>query len=351
MSGMDEEKPIKCVVWDLDSTLWDGVLLEGDPVAIPPAMIDVITTLDQRGILHSIASKNEHQAAMEKIREFGLDEFFLFPEINWNAKSSSIARIRDNFNIDAGSMMFVDDEQYERDEVQSVHADILCVDARDRETLLSHPRLNPRFVTEDSGRRRQMYLAQFTRKRAEEGFSGPRSEFLASMRMRLSITRATEMDLQRAEELTIRTNQLNTTGRTYAYEELKGYLGSAQHDLLICELEDRYGAYGKIGLALVEKAPGGHRLRLFLMSCRVMSLGLGSVFLTHILRRAKRDGDRLRADFRHTGRNRQMYVAFKLANFKDVESPDSDGLILEHDLSALAAAPPYLELTVSVPDR
>jgi FkbH-like protein len=193
-----------------------------------------------------------------------------------------------------------------------------------------------------------MYLSQLVRKRAEEDFAGPRSEFLASMKIRFAIARATEMDLQRAQELTVRTNQLNTTGRTYSYEELQGYVRSSQHDLLICELEDKYGAHGKIGLALVEKSPGCHRLRLFLMSCRVMSLGVGSVFLTHILRRAKKEGCRLVADFRHTGRNRQMYITFKFSNFKDAESSDSGDLFLENDLTVLPPDPPYLDLVLSV---
>lgn len=348
MNIMNEIKEIKCVVWDLDRTLWDGILLEGDPVSIPPVMSNIIKTLDQRGILHSIASKNDHKAAMEKIHEFGLDEYFLYPEINWNAKSSSIARIRDNLNIDADSIMFVDDEPYERDEVQSVHGDIMCVDARDRENLLALTRLNPRFVTEDSQRRRQMYLSEMTRKRVEDEFSGPRSEFLASMRMRFTITKATEKDLQRAQELTVRTNQLNTTGRTYTYDELKEYIRSPRHDLLICELEDKYGFYGKIGLALVEIGADCHHLRLFLMSCRVMSLGVGTVLLTNIMHRAKQSGRRLRADFRNTGRNRPMYITFKLSNFKEAESTEAGELVLENDLSILPPYPAYLDLIVSV---
>lgn len=350
MNIMNERKEIKCVVWDLDRTLWDGVLLEGDPVSIPPVMSNIIRTLDQRGILHSIASKNDHKAAMEKISEFGLEEYFLYPEINWDAKSSSIERIRDNLNIGTDSMMFVDDQPYERDEVQSVHGNIMCVDARDRENLLSHPRLNPRFVTEDSQRRRQMYLSQMTRERVEKEFSGPRSEFLASMQLRFTITRATEKDLQRAEELTVRTNQLNTTGRTYTYDELKNYIHSPRHELLICELVDKYGIYGKIGLALVEIAPDCHHLRLFLMSCRVMSLGVGSILLTYIMHRTKQSGRRLRVDFRHTGRNRQMYITFKFANFKEAESSDAGDLVLENDLSVLPPFPDYLDLVVSVSD-
>jgi predicted enzyme involved in methoxymalonyl-ACP biosynthesis len=69
--------------------------------------------------------------------------------------------------------------------------------------------------------------------------------------MTLTISYAKEEDLQRAEELTVRTNQLNATGYTYSYSELNQFLLSNQHKLLIAGLDDKYGSYGKIGLALV----------------------------------------------------------------------------------------------------
>ena len=63
---------IKCVAWDLDNTLWDGLLLEDDKVFLRGEVVEIIKTLDNRGILNSIASKNDHAKAMEKLREFGL---------------------------------------------------------------------------------------------------------------------------------------------------------------------------------------------------------------------------------------------------------------------------------------
>src|SRR5579863_9689303 len=84
---------IKCVVWDLDNTLWDGVLLEDEQVSLRPGVLEVIKTLDSRGILHSIASKNDRAAAMNKLAEFGLSEYFLYPQINWNSKAASVREI------------------------------------------------------------------------------------------------------------------------------------------------------------------------------------------------------------------------------------------------------------------
>jgi len=345
---MTNIKEIKCVVWDLDGTLWNGVLLEGDTIWLRSDIKNIIQTLDRRGILHSIASKNDRDAAMEKIRDFELDEYFLYPEINWNAKSLSIAKIQANLDINVDSIMLIDDEAYERDEVQSVHPEITCVDARDCNTLLAHPRLNPRFITEDSARRRRMYTEQQGRTIAEEEFVGPRDEFLASLHMRFTIGKATENDLRRAEELTIRTNQLNTTGKTYDYDELKVLINSPRHELYICELQDRYGYQGKIGLALIEIDRDCHHLKLFIMSCRVMSLGVGTLLLSYIMNKARQSGKKLRADFKHTGRNRPMYITFKMSNFREAEDNSVGDIVLENDLSIIPPYPPYLEL--SVPD-
>ena len=92
------EKPkqgrIKCVVWDLDNTVWDGVLLEdGEVTSAPAAVVADPQTLDSGASCNSIASRNDHDAAMAKLRELGLDEKFLYPQINWNSKSESIRQI------------------------------------------------------------------------------------------------------------------------------------------------------------------------------------------------------------------------------------------------------------------
>lgn len=342
----DKKKEIKVVVWDLDNTLWDGTLLEDDEVKLKPGIEEILQTLDSRGILHSIASKNDFGDAMAELEKFGLDKYFLYPEIHWNAKSQSLGNIQKNINIGMDTILFVDDQPFEREEVESVHPDITTIDAAEYLGLADHPRLNPRFITEDSAKRRKMYQDDIKRKQEQEEFKGPEEEFLASLDMHFVISDCKEEDLKRAEELTVRTNQLNATGRTFDYDELDGFRKSADHKLLVCELTDRYGSYGKIGLALIEMQEEYWHLRLLLMSCRVMSRGVGTVLLSHIMQEAKKAGKKLRADFRHTGRNRLMYVSYKFGNFKEVSSDEDGHVLFENDLSMIQPFPPYIDVKI-----
>ncbi|MHC4213507.1 MAG: hypothetical protein ACYSWP_09070 [Planctomycetota bacterium] len=261
-------------------------------------------------------------------------------------KSASIAKIQTNLNIQMDSMMFVDNDPLERDEVKSEHPDILCVDAAQYTALPDLAYLNPKFITEDSSKRRQMYLAGIQRKKDQDSYQGPKRSFLESLNIELQISDAKEGDLERAEELTIRTHQLNTTGRTYSFDRLKQFMDSPEHRLIMCEMKDRYGTYGKIGLALLETGPSFFYLRLLLTSCRVMSLGVGTVLLSHIMHETKKAGKKLRADFRKTKNNRMMYIALTFANFKNIEDKGNGNIVLENDLSAIQAFPLYMDIVL-----
>ena len=336
-------KTIKVLVWDLDNTLWNGTLLEGDDVQPREGVVEVLETLDSRGILMSVASKNSHEDAMAKLQELGLDHFFLYPQIHWSAKSSSLRKIAESINVGIDALAFIDDQPFERDEVQSELSEVTVFDHTQIAELLTRPELMPRFITDESSIRRAMYQADIERQRAEDDFEGPTEEFLASLGMEFTISNATEDDLKRAEELTVRTNQLNSTGVTYSYEELDAFRKSPDHALLVASLDDRYATYGKIGLALVEKGEQVWTLRLLLMSCRVMSRGVGSVMMAFIMEQAKAAGVPLRAMFRETGRNRLMKVSYRFAGFKEVDRQD-DVAVLENDLSNIQAAPDYVVL-------
>ena len=342
------ETPIKCVVWDLDDTLWDGVLLEDETVTLKPGVHEIIVELDRRGILHSIASRNNHDDAMRKLAEFDLADYFLYPAIGWDAKSFSIKRIVESLNIGMDAVLFVDDQPFERDEVASQHPDIWCLDSTDYLTLTEHPRLLPKYITEDSARRRAMYHADLQRQRDEDNFAGPSQEFLRQLNMIFDISEAAEHDLLRAEELTYRTNQLNATGRRYTVEMLRAMLSRGTHRIIVCELTDRYGSYGKIGLAVLRVDDDAWDLELLLFSCRVMSKGVGTVFLTCLRKAAQEQGVRLLADFKETDRNRAMFITYAFAGFKEVDRDADDMILMENDLTEIPPTPDHLALNITV---
>lgn len=334
---------VKCVVWDLDNTLWDGVLMEDDQVTMRPGIVDVITTLDGRGILHSIASRNDYDKAMAKLQDLGLEEYFLLPQINWGAKSASVATIAESMNIATEALAFIDDDPFERDEVAAGVPEVLCIDAQDVLSLPDRPDMQPRYISEDTRLRRSMYQADIRRDEAAEGMAP--DQFLRSLGMVFSIAEASESDLARVEELAVRTNQLNSTGITFSFDELDTFRQSPDHILLVAGLEDRYGSYGKIGIALIERADQAWILRLLLMSCRVMSRGVGKVLLSYILQQALTEGATVVADFVRTPSNRAMYLTFKLAGFKEVKR-DGHVARLEHDLSVIDPFPDFVDVRV-----
>ncbi|MBF0466403.1 MAG: HAD-IIIC family phosphatase [Nitrospirae bacterium] len=338
MKEVKKTKKTKCLVWDLDNTLWSGTLIEGDRVTLRENVVETIKTLDSRGILQSIASKNDYSAAMSKLREFGLEEFFLYPQINWGAKSESIKKIAELINIGADTLAFIDDQEFELDEVSFSLPEVLCIHATSLDRVAEMEEMNPVFITEDSKNRRLMYMADMNRNKDEESYDGPKEEFLSTLGMVFDISLASTDDLKRAEELTVRTNQLNTTGYTYSYDELDGFIKSSGHLLLIASLSDRYGSYGKIGLVLIEVKESAWIIKLLLMSCRVMSRGVGAIVINYLRNEARKRGVRLLAEMIQNDRNRMMYVTYKFSGFNDI---NRDGQVIIMEDNSLADIPPY----------
>jgi FkbH-like protein len=344
------KQKIKCIVWDLDHTVWDGVLLEDENVILKPGIIDIIKKLDERGILQSIASKNEYKLAMNKLKNFGIQDFFLYPQIHWNSKAYSIKQIQQSINIGIDSIAFVDDQPFEREEVQHSHPEVLCIDAVDIHKILDMPEMNPRFITGESAIRRQLYMSDIKRQEVENEFVGPQEDFLASLNMVLSIAPAAEEDLKRAEELTMRTHQLNTTGYTYSYDDLNAIRQSDDYILLVASLDDRYGTYGKIGLVLILVNDNIWNIRLLLMSCRVMSRSVGSIIINYLRKEAQKRNVKLHAEMISTDKNRMMYMTYKFSGFKEIKQNDGFTLF-ENDLSNIPEYPDYVTLKISELDE
>ena len=264
------KKTFKCIVWDLDNTLWDGVLLEDGPEAIRlrPHAVAAIKTLDERGILHSIASKNQSEDALAAVRAAGLEEYFLFPEIGWTAKSESIRRIAKRLNIGVDAMAFVDDQPFEREEVKAVHGGITVIDAAECESLVERAECQVP-VTDESRARRLMYRVEQQRDAARENYAGDYLEFLRTCGLEVKLRPLDEGNLKRVYELAQRTNQLNFSGNRYREDELRAILAQPQMRGCVVECRDRFGEYGIVGFAVVDESIP--RLNDLMFSCRVQA--------------------------------------------------------------------------------
>ncbi|MFG1793148.1 HAD-IIIC family phosphatase [Nocardia sp. NPDC049149] len=344
---------VKCVVWDLDNTLWRGTLLEGDDVVLDDHVVETIKGLDSRGILQTVASKNDYDLAWERLVALGVAEYFVLAMIGWHAKSASIRKIADELNFAYDTIAFIDDQPAERAEVAFQLPEVRSYPAEAISELLTLPEYIPATVTVDSRRRRQMYQANLRRQAEQESFAGPSEEFLRSLELVMEIKRATAEDLSRMEELTLRTSQMNATGVHYSDADLHALLDDARHEVLSVTMRDRFGPHGAVGVVLLERAPAVWHLKLLATSCRVVSFGAGATVLNWLIGAAAAAGAHLVADFRPTARNRIMEVAYRFAGFTDERCacldtlPDADDAETQrlHILPNPRPAPAAIRLT------
>jgi methoxymalonate biosynthesis protein len=311
----DKPALVKCLVWDLDNTLWQGTLLEDPGVQLSREIRGVIVELDSRGILQSIASKNDYDLAWRRLEELGVAEYFVHPQIGWGRKSDSVCAIAAELNFALNTIAFIDDLPSERAEVSFRAPEVRCYAAEQAVSVAGQPEFSPEMVTVDARRRRQMYQASFRRDLERESFAGPDEEFLRSLDLVMTIKRAGEEDLSRVEELTLRTSQMNATGVHYPDEVLRGLLRDPDHEVLTVTLTDCFGPHGAVGVLLLEYHRTLWHLKLLATSCRVVSFGAGAVILNWLIDRAAQAGVHLAADFRPTDRNRMMDIAYRFAGF------------------------------------
>lgn len=344
---------VKCLVWDLDNTLWQGTLLEDPQVQLPGGIRDVIIRLDSRGILQSIASKNDYDLAWQRLEKLGVAGYFVHPHIGWGRKSDSVREIADQLKFALNTIAFVDDQPSERAEVAFRSPEVRCYPAEQAVLLASLPEFSPEVVTVDARRRRQMYQASFRRDAERESFTGPDEEFLRSLDLVMTIKRADAESLSRVAELTVRTSQMNATGVHYPDTALRGLLADANHEILTVTLTDRFGPHGAVGVLLLEYHLAVWHLKLLATSCRVVSFGAGAVILGWLTDQAARANVHLAADFRATGRNRMMEIAYRFAGFGDEPCPclaelaavaDRDGVQCLHLIAAACDAPAAIRL-------
>lgn len=298
-----KEKKIKCVIWDLDNTLWDGILVEDGPakLRLKPGVGEIVKELDRRGILHSIASKNNPEEALQVLRNFQLDEYFLFPQISWQPKSEGVKAIARELNIGMNSLLFIDDSDFELREVEAACSGVRVVRAERYQTLPDMKECRVP-VTAEAASRRQMYQMEATRQTIAEGFGQDYMAFLRHCNITLTIRPLTNENLDRVHELTQRTNQMNFSGNRYTRELLQGILSSPFQDTYVLDCADRFGSYGVIGFSIVDRREP--RMTDLMFSCRVQSKRVEHAFLAFLIRKYVADsGKAFLADYRATERN------------------------------------------------
>ena len=327
---LTKDKPVKVVAWDLDNTVWKGVLVEDgeDSLELVPNIKTVMETLDKRGIVNSVVSKNNHDDAFKQLVRHGLDKLIVFPKISWNPKSEAIKAMISDFNVGADTVVFIDDSPFEREEVKIANPDVRVFDALDYMQLLTLPEFNPKQSSESS-LRREFYKNQNKRKKDLESFSGDYLDFIKSCNIKLSISKAIPENADRIQELVQRTNQMNFSGNRYQREEIEKLLINSELDNYCIKCEDKFGDYGTVGFCIIDnKVP---QLIDLMFSCRIQSKRVEHAFLSWILLKYHKEGlNKFSVRYCKTDKNTPAGKVFGDLGFKETERIQ-DIIIYEYD--------------------
>lgn len=326
---------LKCIVWDLDDTLWDGSCLEDARVSLKPGVRDVLDTLRERGIILSIASRNEPEA-LRYVENFGLSALFVHPQVSWCGKDESVRRIAELLDIGLDAIGFIDDNEFERESVAAMLPGVRTYDAARYRELLELEETQLRYDTVEARQRADMYVAESARRTAAEEFDGRREDFMRSLGMVAEGRPAIVGDLPRVAELMARTNQFNSTGIRYTDEEVRAAWDDPDQRFYVISQRDKYGDNGRCGVALTRRERDTLHLDALMLSCRVAGRGLGTVFLSYLTREASRLGfKQVAAKYIRTERNRQIGLLYKIVGFnRDATRSDEGSSVFAYDLSA-----------------
>jgi methoxymalonate biosynthesis protein len=317
---------IKCVIWDLDNTLLDGVYLEsGDRrPAVNTALGAVLHDLAGRGILHAIASRNPPEAGVYAEQATG--HAFAAVECGWGTKSVAIEAITAELGLTADEVAFVDDDALERAEVAFRLPDVLVLAPQDLPEAAATPPLGAPASTEEARRRGELYLQRRARREEARAFGGSREDFLRHCGTRVTIAPASAADLPRLHELSVRTHQFNSTGTAVPEAEFAALLRSAGHKIAAVRLADRFGDDGLVGACVIATNPARWQVTLLMMSCRALGRGVIDALLAWICRSARAAGtDEIAVTCVISPRNVPMRIALTSAGFRTGQQLEADG--------------------------
>lgn len=322
---------VKCVIWDLDQTAWNGILGEQDPdmVSLRPEVLQTMRALDERGILQSVASKNDHDSAWQVLERLGIAHLFLYPQINWEPKSVNIARIVSSLNIGIDSCAFVDDSAFERAEVKHELPAIRVYSDFEVSQLLGRREFDVP-VTAESKQRRSFYVSELQRKEKALEFGDRYEAFLKTCKMEATLFRPTEPEhVERCLELLHRSNQLNLSTHRYTREEFQSLLDQSGVLCICTACRDRFGDYGIVGFASVVMSREGATLKDYVLSCRVAQKRVENAWFGWLARAASAAGyDKIRAPYMKTARNGVLRNALLEVGFVETETHSAGSMLV-----------------------
>lgn len=339
---------IKCVVWDLDQTLWSGVLLEGDVPVLRPGVRTTLEALDRRGILHSIASQGDHALSLSALRTLGLEDYFLAPQIDLlRDKAEKIATVAETLNVQFEHLAFIDDSAYHRALVTHSLPAVAVFDAWQAAELPALPVFRVGQSTPESRGRRRLYQAELQRQTAQQHWSGSRLDFLKSCHIQVTLRAARRQDVARIGELLERTHRLNASIRTSSPQTLADLIGSGPYRVTVAQLSDRFGDQGLVGVLILGQEPDRWEIDTLLVSCRVMGRGVGETLLVYGMTVAKEQGQKLlQARYLQTASNRPMSVLFATHGFRP--NPPKDATVsFRHGLAQIPDYPAWVSVRLA----
>lgn len=328
---------VKCIAWDLDNTLWDGVLVEDgqERLRLRADVIEVIRTLDRRGIIHTVVSKNTHEQAWAALEALGVQEYFVFPAINWGRKSDNLVQVAKRINIGLDTIAFVDDSPFEREEVRSSLPMVRVFSERDAVTLPAQPCLAVP-ETEMSSQRRLSYRAEMLREEFKVQSAGDDVAYLRACEIRAAFFHPTTPEqVNRCHELVQRSNQLNLCTRRYSAQEFEALLKRKDVESFAMRCVDRFGDYGLVGFVSVQLGEAPMLMDLVL-SCRVAKRRVEHALMKWLGQRYLARGETaLRATLVHTARNAVLAEVFNELPFEvGRETPSQTDYVLPLERAA-----------------
>jgi FkbH-like protein len=291
----------KCLITDLDNTLWGGVVgddgvgnIQIGDLGIGKAFTELqlwIKQLKERGIILGVCSKNTENIAKEPFEKhpdmaLRLDDFAIFVA-NWENKADNLKAIREVLNIGFDSMVFLDDSPFERNMVRTIIPDITVPELpEDPAEYLLFLRKSNLFeaasYTEKDKERTQQYQQETKRSIMKKSFTSE-EDFLKSLEMVSIMKPFDSFDTPRVAQLTQRSNQFNLRTIRYTEEDIQRIATSKDYFGISFSLEDRLGSYGLISVIILKKKGDVLFIDTWIMSCRVLKRGMENFVLNQLV--------------------------------------------------------------------